>query len=108
MSFMKRLGKSAEGIDGKAGLEAVEAQDQALKQALANFRCSVLAWSEAEFGRERTPAKTVRQRSWRLAAGWALGCVLVAGGAGGGCSSTSRRCRPRARRKQPAQPSSRR
>jgi uncharacterized protein HemX len=84
MSFMKRLGKSAEGIDGKAGLEAVEAQDQALKQALANFRCSVLAWSEAEFGRERTPAKTVRQRSWRLAAGWALGCVLVAGGAGGG------------------------
>jgi hypothetical protein len=28
--------------------------------------------------------KTVRQRSWRLAAGWALGCVLVAGSVSGG------------------------
>jgi hypothetical protein len=63
-------------------------QDPALEQALKNFRASVLAWSEAELGRARTgsrlPAKTMRQRSWRLAAGWALGCVLVAGSAGGG------------------------
>ena len=61
--------------------------EQALKQALNHFRASVRAWSEAELGRARTgprlAMKTVRQRSWRLAAGWALGCVLVAGGAGG-------------------------
>jgi hypothetical protein len=62
--------------------------EQALKQALNHFRASVRAWSEAELGRARTgprlAMKTVRQRSWRLAAGWALGCVLVAGSAGGG------------------------
>jgi hypothetical protein len=54
-----------------------------LGEALKNFRASILAWSEAEYSRPRTAVKTVRQRSWRLAAGWALGCVLVAGGAGG-------------------------
>ena len=55
-----------------------------LGEALKNFRASILAWSEAEYSRPRTAVKTVRQRSWRLAAGWALGCVLVAGSAGGG------------------------
>jgi len=45
---------------------------------------SVHAWSDAEFGKPRTAAKIVRHGGWRLAAGWALGCVLVAGAAGGG------------------------
>jgi hypothetical protein len=62
----------------------LELHDEVLKEALANFRLSVTAWSESELGRQRTPERTVRQRSWRLAAGWALGCVLVAGGIGGG------------------------
>ncbi len=33
--------------------------------------------------RPRTVVKAARRRSWRLAAGWALGCALVAGGVSG-------------------------
>jgi uncharacterized protein HemX len=84
MSFMNQLGKNPEGVDETTKRDSIEAEDHALEQALANFRSSVIAWSEAGLSHERTPVKTVRQRSWRLAAGWALGCVLVAGGAGGG------------------------
>jgi uncharacterized protein HemX len=92
MSFMGRFekdgfGKTRQGIDPTARLDsrvADETQEPALDAVLANFRASVTAWSDAELGRTRAPLKTVRQRSWRLAAGWALGCVLVAGGVGGG------------------------
>jgi hypothetical protein len=50
-----------------------------LDEALRDFRLSVHAWSEASYSRPRT-AVAPRQ-VWRLAVGWALGCVLVAGGA---------------------------
>ena len=53
--------------------------DVALEQALKNFRSSVHAWSEAAYSRPRTAVSVVRHRSWRLAAGCALGCVLAAG-----------------------------
>jgi hypothetical protein len=66
-------------IDGDLSLVGTE-----FAQALENFRLSIHAWSEAEYSRPRTAVKTVRQRSWRLAAGWALGCVLVAGSVSGG------------------------
>jgi hypothetical protein len=60
------------------------AQENAqLEQALKNFRLSVHAWSDAELSRPRATAMTVGQRSWRLAVGWAMGCVLVVGGASG-------------------------
>jgi len=59
-------------------------EDLLLEQALVNFRSSVHAWSAAEYSRVRPAVKVVRQRSWRLAAGWALAGLLVAGGAGGG------------------------
>ena len=55
-----------------------------LEQALSDFKASVCAWSDAEHARPRTAARTVRHRSWRLAAGWALGCILVAGSISGG------------------------
>jgi hypothetical protein len=55
-----------------------------IKQALSDFRASVFAWSDAEYAKPRTAVRSVRQRSWRLAAGWALGCVLMAGGVSGG------------------------
>ena len=55
-----------------------------LDEALSNFKASVCAWSDAEYASSRTAARTVRHRSWRLAAGWALGCVLVAGSVSGG------------------------
>jgi len=57
--------------------------DLVLEQALKDFRLSVCAWSEAAYSRPRTVAQVVGHRSWRLAAGWALGCVLVAGGVSG-------------------------
>ncbi len=71
-----RFGKGSrdEGSELEAGLE----------QALKDFRSSVHAWSEAELSRPRTTARVERLLSWRVAAGWALGCVLAAGSLGGG------------------------
>ena len=60
-------------------------QDSELDEALTNFRSSVHAWSEAAFNRPRTMTDAVApMRVWRLAASWALGCVLVIGGASAG------------------------
>lgn len=55
-----------------------------VEQALADFRASVRNWSDAAYSRPRTAELTVRHRNWRIAAGWALGCVLVAGTLTGG------------------------
>jgi len=56
--------------------------DPVLEQALSQFRQSVHAWSEAVYSRPRTPVQAARS-AWRLAVGWALGCVLLAGGVSG-------------------------
>jgi hypothetical protein len=48
-----------------------------LEQALSHFRQSVYTLSEAAYSRPRK-VETPR-RVWRLAAGWALGCVLAGG-----------------------------
>jgi hypothetical protein len=61
---------------------AGESDDLVVTQALKNFKASVDAWSEAAMSRPRT-VRTVRH-SWRLSAGWALGCVLAAGSLTGG------------------------
>jgi hypothetical protein len=61
---------------------AGESDDPVVAQALKNFKASVDAWSEAAMSRPRT-VRTVRH-SWRLVAGWALGCVLAAGTLTGG------------------------
>jgi hypothetical protein len=88
---MDGLRKQRNEMDERAeldGLAAGEAEDKALErivaEALGNFKLSVHSWSEAELSRPRMAAKVVRHRSWRLAAGWALGCALVVGGVGGG------------------------
>ena len=57
--------------------------DADLEQVLQNFRSSVHAWSDAELSRPRTVSSSMRRRSWRLAAGWALGCALIVGGVSG-------------------------
>lgn len=59
-------------------------QEAKLEQALTDFRASVHAWSDAAYSRPRTLEMTLRRRRWRLAAGWALGCALAAGGVTGG------------------------
>src|SRR5579859_8182045 len=71
MEFQKR--SSTEGNES----------DAVLDQALRNFRTSVHAWSEAEYSKPRT-AQVVHLTSWRVAAGWALGCVLAVGSLSGG------------------------
>ena len=53
-----------------------------LDEALRDFRLSVHAWSEAVYSRPR--AAVAPRQVWRMAAGWALGCVLVVGGASAG------------------------
>jgi len=80
MSFKGEFG--AENEVNKAG----ESMDEAgqLDETLSDFRLSVHAWSEAEFSRPRTAIERVHRRNWRLAVGWALGCVLVAGSLSGG------------------------
>ncbi len=61
---------------------AGEVDDPMVAGALKHFKASVDAWSEAAYGRPRAVVRTARY-SWRLAAGWALGCVLAAGSLAG-------------------------
>jgi hypothetical protein len=75
---------SQTGSPDKKNRHAADAADDAvLDQALRNFRLSVHAWSEAEYVKPRTLA-IVRPTSWRMIAGWALGCVLAIGIVTGG------------------------
>ena len=62
---------------------ADDSEELELQQALKDFRQSMRAWSDSMYNRPRTAAEVVRHRTWRLAASWALGCVLVAGSASG-------------------------
>jgi uncharacterized protein HemX len=73
---------TARSKDGQGGDEA--RLDPTLEQALGNFRRSVHGWSEAAHSRPRTAAQAVRHGNWRLAAGFALSCVLAAGTVTGG------------------------
>jgi uncharacterized protein HemX len=72
--------------DGLAGdrMEGEEV-DPVLDEALAKFRLSVRAWSEAEFNRPRVArALAPRRGVWQLASAWALGLALVTGAVSGG------------------------
>jgi hypothetical protein len=86
MSLMDGWAKKRNGMDELEVLERIaggDSLDQELSEALVNFKLSVHAWSDAELSRPRMMAQGVRRRSWRLAAGLALGCTLVAGGVSG-------------------------
>ena len=91
----RALAQGARGVGGKTmtvqeriqerrNSRRWEALDPVLQQALRDFRVSVHAWSEAAYEPAAHGARCGRAQSWRLAAGWALGCVLVAGGVSGG------------------------
>lgn len=81
--------QNGDATEGKHEIQHREAAggaaetDARLDRALADFRSSVHAWGEAALSRARIAEIPVR-RSWRLAAGWALGCALMAGGVTGG------------------------
>jgi hypothetical protein len=76
MNFGKNFGEDR-NIQAEPG--ASNTEDMALEQALKNFRMSVVAWSDAAYSRPRTVTQAVRRKSWRLAAGWAMGCALAVG-----------------------------
>ncbi len=84
-----KIGEKAGGVSGVSGVSGVgeglePILDPLLEQALKNFKSSVDAWSAAELSSVRPVVKAKRQRSWRLATGWALAGVLAAGGVSGG------------------------
>jgi hypothetical protein len=62
---------------------AGDLNDPVLAEALKHFKASVDAWSDAAYSRPRV-TKWALRHSWRLALGWALGCVLAAGSLAGG------------------------
>ena len=90
MKFKGRLSRGLGERDGRgatgAGLEADDGalNDPELEQVLRDFRSSVRAWSDAVYRRPRLVGVAPQRMAWRKAAGWALGSVLVVGGAGGG------------------------
>jgi hypothetical protein len=66
-----------------------EGSNVELDEALREFRLSVYGWSQARFdavmNRPRSVAAAAPHRQhWRLAAAWALSCVLIAGVLSGG------------------------
>ena len=81
------------GLDRLQQRGEEELLSEELEAALGNFRKCVLAWSESAYTRPRRAlAAAPRARVWRLAMGWALGCVLVAGvGVSGGVHWTHHR-----------------
>jgi len=81
---MNRFDEEANGLKEQAVNSQSAEQDLELQQALKNFKSCVHAWGDAMYSLPRTVSKDVRLRSWRLALGWALGCVLVAGSVSGG------------------------
>ena len=79
-----RFDDEANGLKEQAVNAQGTEKDVELEQALKSFKSSVHAWSDAMYSRPRKATREVRVRSWRLAVGWALGCVLVAGSVSGG------------------------
>jgi len=66
-------------LDQLDTLDEFGATDAVFAQALADFRASVTAWSEAESGRTQRVSAMARRPPLRLAAGWALAVALVVG-----------------------------
>jgi len=60
-----------------------EIEDPMVTGALENFKASVDAWSDAAYRQPRTIVKAARH-NLRLAATWALGCIIAAGSLAGG------------------------
>lgn len=57
--------------------------EKELEQTLKDFRADAHAWSEAVYTQPHMSVK-IYKTSWKVAAGWALGCVLAVGSMAGG------------------------
>jgi hypothetical protein len=80
------LEEKTDRVSEMRGLNTIEDElTPELDLALREFRLSVHAWSEAVMNRPRLAlVDAPRRQVWRLAAGWALSCVLIAGGISAG------------------------
>ncbi len=70
-------------MNSQRDLKEHQMPDAELEQTLKDFRSSVHAWSEAAYSQPHVPVKVYRT-SWRVVAGWAMGCVLSVGSLSGG------------------------
>jgi hypothetical protein len=78
---MKRNDEVA-GLTNQHG--ELEKLDPGVEEALSNFKSSVHTWSEAMVSRPRSAHEVAVRKVWKLAAGWALGGVLITGAVSGG------------------------
>jgi hypothetical protein len=85
---MKRDDEHVERVDQTADWEMIDPQT---REALGNFKASVHAWSENIVSRPRMAQDLVVRRTWRTAAGWALGCVVFVGSVSGGVYENHRK-----------------
>jgi hypothetical protein len=85
---MKRDDEHVERVDQTADWEMIDPQT---REALGNFKASVHAWSENVVSRPRMAQDLVVRRTWRTAAGWALGCVVFVGSVSGGVYENHRK-----------------
>lgn len=83
MSFKDQHG-AENGVSKVSGVGKFAEELGELDETLSNFRLSVHVWSDAAYSKPRMAVAVGSRRIWRLAAGWALGCCLVAGGVSGG------------------------
>ncbi len=89
MSFTDHFGSQSRRQGGRGDADGL---DPMLQQTLKDFRRSVLSWSDAAYSRPRAALSAApRRQVWRLAAGWALGCALLAGSVSGGLYEQHRR-----------------
>jgi hypothetical protein len=79
---MKKLSE----LQRKTAPEPVDqgVMDAEMKQALGDFKASVIAWSDAAQSRPRAVLQTTAHFGWRLATTWAMGAVLLVGGISSG------------------------
>ena len=82
-----KVGKfRSEKLTGKSFPSVIDdpiVADPVMSGALKHFKASVDAWSEAAYSRPKSVARTA-QHTWRPAASWAMGCLLIAGSLAGG------------------------
>jgi len=82
--------------------KAEDELDPVLDKVLGNFRQCVHAWSESAYQHTRNETRAAVPGGWRLAVGWAMGCVLVAGGVSGGMYEHHRQVLAKIRAEQEA------
>ena len=78
---MERNDRIEKQADQATGWETL---DPKTSEAIGNFKANVHAWSDAMVSRPRIEPEIAVRKTWRLASGWVLGCVVFVGTVSGG------------------------